>query len=752
VVTLQHELEKCWSWNQGQGTLVEAARRALLDHPEGTPELVARAEDRARRSSRALARFYDLGRNGQRAQFRRELAEFLREFRHLATKAEQRYQSGAAARLRATARYQNRAQGRPLSSIVRKPGEPAHRIQDQASCDRWVLVVDETGRIFKLEPQGPRPDARHLGRFVGILSPEDLPAGLPHRPDFHAVDEPSANVDRVVQDLLHAPVGIFGHTLFEVPPAAGERWSTGVLQLVDWVLRLLPLPATGSCRLRVLVEQRAEYQAGSEWSAAAAELLRQLAMSDPQRYGRVELSLEVVGKGAHPFMGYADAVAYTWGSPTPESQERLARSGLLGLCLHKGDVRELRRSWDLLQRGQGLDGRQWQVLLASPDLPTPGSIPALLAERLGEAAQQSPARWQRFVTATREHLDGKAVNLRALGTELAWLERWAPPAVSLPPRLRLAWAVVQLETANHHGQIEAAALQEIATLADQLFDEDPTLVCQAELDRAVLFTNRFEFREARQSLARWADHVPAVPGLRHWGRVLSSLGQHAAFLGEPAEAVRLFDAALAAFDRLSDVDVGSAERSQTANYRAIALLDDPAADPARRRAAVAELVDLAPEAIGALAVEASPARKYAHHLLLRYLVSAGSPAEREAYLAEQARWQEDVGHPWELILAYRALLLRERDPAAATRLLARAAAHCAGAEEGPTLAFISAALAVAAGCWDPAARPDEQELEWLLEQLPAAEAQIAVLRSFATSSPAAGPLEVLRAALPFNFR
>ena len=68
------------------------------------------------------------------------------------------------------------------------------------------------------------------------------------------------------------------------------------------------------------------------------------------------------------------------------------------------------------------------------------------------------------------------------------------------------------------------------------------------------------------------------------GRLLSSRGQHHAFLGRSSAAEADFAAALAVFGRLSDPVVVAQEQRQTATYRAIAALDNPALRVDERRA------------------------------------------------------------------------------------------------------------------------------------------------------------------------
>jgi tetratricopeptide (TPR) repeat protein len=312
--------------------------------------------------------------------------------------------------------------------------------------------------------------------------------------------------------------------------------------------------------------------------------------------------------------------------------------------------------------------------------------------------------------AVLEHQQGKAVDLRRLGAEVSWLREVRQEA-PLSPVLELAWLTAQLELSNHRGDTETALEARLEELSQRLVDEEPTLVCQADLNRAVRQTNAFRFAEAAKRLARWERSTPREPGLRHWGRLLSQRGQLAAFEGRAAEAIDLFTRALEAFGRLSDPAVRAGEVAQTSVYLATVTMDsDAPLEVVRQR--VEAVTSLTPEAIAALAADASPARKYAHHLLLRYLVSRGSEAERAAYLSRRDDWDSDFGHPWPLIVAYRAMLTWPTDAAAGRRLFERAVQGTEG--QGSTLQRIGDAIAAELVAWQDGAR----QMSRLQELLP----------------------------------
>jgi hypothetical protein len=717
----------------------EAAVAQVLAHPRGTAAAAEARLERGLRSASLLRDIYGLAaRHGREdARVAAALKAFRREYPYLDRRAEQEADRGGTARQRRQEADRRRAEGMRVSRV--RAGSVRHEVAAMTPSPAWQLLIDETGKRFSTEV---RDGAE--GRFVGLLVPQAV--SLPSLPrGFHAVDHDLDAHDRLVQSVVDAPVGVFGVGLSALPPGPGERWVEGVLTVVHWVLRLLPID--GPTRVEVFVEQRGDHKSGADWTALFAEVSRHLAEVDPTRYDRLRLEARVIDKTGHPLNGYVDALAFMWGSPTEASKARLRQSGLRG-CLFTGDPRPLRRAFDLLALGTALTGEQWAELVRHQDADEPFSPAGLMLARIGPAAAADVVAWRRHLDATRAHLESKAVRLGLLGRQVQWLVRWQPHGETLPPALRLAFAVARLERANHLGEVDGAVAVELAALGERLFEEEPALVCQADLDRAVLATNRFEFDEASRILAPWASRPPAVPGLRHWARVVSSLGQHAAFRGDFADAERRFAQALSAFARLSDVASAAAEARQTATYRAIVAIDRADLPDTERRRLVEVVVSLAPDDIAALAVSEEPGDKYPHHLLLRYLARHGRPAEIDAYLDARARWRRGIGHPWPLVEGYRALLLAPRDAVAGRPMMEAAAMHAL--EGGPTVRLIGATLGVIAQSWGSTPVVDDALLDELEAQMPAAAPRVERLRA-ALGAPVE-PLALLSEVLPFNFR
>jgi hypothetical protein len=630
------------------------------------------------------------------------------------------------------------------SRVVIKPG-PSHRLTDLMPSQKWRVFIDETGAF-----SGP---SGRLGRVAAVVLGERCSLKALAR-GWHSADRLDADLDAAMQALLSAQhVGVLGLTVQAADGALRDEWVATVLETLHWVLRLLPITAGQATHVAIQVEARGEYRSSAEWNVASHQMLRELHLRAPGRFENTRLEIEVLPKyrlhGLHP---WSDLVAHTWSARSEATRARLAASELRGACLVDGNATEVKRAWDEFDASGRLAGETWRAALAEPSARVPQSVLSGLLARLGAACRDDAALWGRYLEACAQHLDGKAVDLARLAREVAWLEGHRPAdAAPLPAPLDLAWTTARLEANNHAGEVDEADEARLERLASALYDEAPQLVCQADLDRAVRATHRFDFEEASRRLARWVGVAAAVPGLQWWGRVQSSFGQHAAFRGDFEEAELFFTEALGAFERLSDGAAGSLEATQTSAYRAIAAMDDPNADSDRVRDLVACLRPVDEASLEALGRDGAPASKYTHHVVLRWLVQHGRDDERRAYLRGRSKWAVGAGHPWFLIAAYRAILLQGAagSRAEVERQWRAATAGALADAHGPLVRFIGLVLAHAAAVAGSDTGVDLATTEASLRMaLPTAP------WGALDAARAAGcdALALLRSTLPFNFR
>ena len=641
-------------------------------------------------------------------------------------------------------------------------GHHPNSLRHQQPATQWDILIDETGSVFDDAADTLNPTDHTLGRVVALAVPQR--AKLPELPTgFHAADATDAQVDQALQAVLNAPVGIFGFSVRDTL-ATSTQWIGHIHQLVRWVLLQLPLRTDQPCRVRVLIEERSGWTQHESLRALSSILEDELRELHPERYRQLTLSLDFIAKTDHNINGYVDTIAYTWGSPGKASKERLKRSRLLGHCLLRPtDDALAERLYLALDRRRTLPTADWYALCAAiPDEPEGGLLHGF-ADQLGEQARDNPAFWHACLDEVRQRLRLKQFRLNELAAALGWLERWCPQGTHLPATQQLRLETARLATENHRGEINPQRFERCLQLSGQLIDEAPDEACEAVLRLAVTTANNFQFDILQDTVRDWLARPVAVPGLLNHAKLHSTLGQLLAFTAQPAAAVASFDAALAAFGRLSDPAQVRRESAQTGIYRVIAQLDDATLDPDERIAGVVDHLRVStgkpnPQAISrALACSGQQAR-FDHHLWLRTLVAHPQQmaAARSAYLDARAQWQAGEDHPWPLIDAYRAWLLHDagQDEEAAT-YFGNAIAGCEASSHGPTLQWMAEVLRVLAQALglpvdDAAPEPRLAELQPRLPYAPFA--ALAAFREQAATAPSPEAIVAgLNACLPFNF-
>lgn len=640
-----------------------------------------------------------------------------------------------------------------------------HRVWTLPPSDVWHLFIDETGAHFDATPSG--------GAIWGVLVADGLLSRMARPPeDFHAVEETGDDIDRVVADLLAHRVGLVGVEAAGFAPISdpSRRWLAGITDLLDWVLRLLPLASDGGLTtLHVTVEQRGPHADGEVWEALPTALLAQLSRYHPERADAIDLPPIRVSR-KHACGAWVDAIAHAWGGSGREARERRELLELNRFIIGAGGL-ELRRLFDHgLGRGT-LSIPTWRACLAVQDASRTQHVVHSLLERLATRAREAPDLWEQLLDATLAALHQGQLGLHQLGLEVAWLERARPDGSTLRPVARLAWSLARLAMQNRHGQLgDDATFETIAALSDRLVDEVPQLAALADLHVAVTHTNRFDFARAEATLAPWLARPEGIGGRAVHARIRSSLGQHAAFRRDFARSDAYFTEAIAGFSALSDPREAAQELSRTRLYRAVAAMDDPACSdenalerllealeaPTRDLADPTTVHHLASLAATNITTGSSPWRA---HVLLRFMAShRPRAASLRATLAPALVRLEPPdgrpGFPWPLIWLYRALILRRSGAeAAAIMRAARFAREGLTTGEGPTLAFIEwtvEAALLAPG--DRTAHRDAAEaMDELKAALPAISRPISQLRAWLLRA-GEDPQSLLEAVLPFNFR
>lgn len=629
-----------------------------------------------------------------------------------------------------------------------KAGQNPNSILNLKPSKKWVIVSDETGSQFGNDAFEGRKDG---GKYVFVLIPEG--ATLPElKSGWHAVDETLESIFSATDALYQSGAGIVGIPIAALYPTNRDLWLASAETLLDITLRLLPVDEETEIVLNI------EKRGGVYDSNIADRVMHRLSLVDPDKAKMIHLKVNFVSKCDCSFNGYADAVAYSWGCGK-DIKSLFAKYGWVGPCLIEGsakDVDVFHRCLELVNFHKMLSQDDWNVLVSSAKVSD--SLIGALSRAYGDEAQRDTKRWRIYLDYVLSHLDSKAIRISDLMPQIAWLKEYEPVDAEIPLRLRLLWLAVQLAASNHTGGIAFGSEQyvnEFKELSNRLRDEDAPLVCFAALHLAVELTDAYRFEDARSLLQEWEKEPVSIPGLRYHAQVLSSLGQHAAFLDENEKALEYFDRAMGEFSRLSSD--WQRDFDHTCAYAVIAAMD--CASPHFERLiakylyggewSVATMVDMAQQfaSVG----EDEPDSKYAHAILLRYLVTLSEDDPiRAAYVAKAVEWKWSTdGHPWELIAFYRAMLLPADAP---ERVEWLKKGYGLSLQGGPTLqviaSVIGAELLTSGGI-----SADEylDKVDEVSTKLPSVgEDRLAALRGQVdTPIPA---LELAKKVLPFNFR
>ena len=640
----------------------------------------------------------------------------------------------------------------------------------------WELYVDESGTGFYSGEDGV---------IAGVLN--DLSDPLPIQPSLHAMtdntNEKINAADRLVETLVkHRNAGVLALPIRAQAASAG--WATGVASLIDIVLRLLPLDASEKkVSLKVLVEIRGAYEKAEHFVFLKDACLFSLARTFPDRANKIDLHIEAMAKNC-PYNAYPDIVANACHTALTKAagykHDRLVAAQWEGTCFLNYEAGSIEKLFDDFRSGRQLDGKTWDLFISNER--SSHSIVSAMLARFGEEAQAVVEIWNAYLSWTIAHLESKAIDVWRLGRQIEWLGRYRPQSAQMPKRIQLLWKTAALAQRNHMGGVLSdAEYAGYRKLAAELYEEDAPLTCWATLHLAVAETNAFRFNQAKRIVEEylkmirsttWGADVPrwlkkpadilmsrmkmrsssaaAIPGLRYYGQLISSYGQHHAFLGDNDTAIGYFTEAIKTFRKLSDPSSSASEIKQTMAYLVIAMMDSKKVTDAEVRKALSEYLYGDPcEAARRLSRTPKDDRKYHHHVLLRYMFS-GRPADdiRSAYLENKPNWASADGHPWELIECYRAMLCDDKQ-----EQIDRFNTAMRLSDVGDvTLQVISLTMLGCLLALGGTTRADyNTRLDKTLKLVPdLGEKRVAVLR--AQPDVRLPPSDFIKAVLPFNFR
>lgn len=617
------------------------------------------------------------------------------------------------------------------------------------AADSWTLLIDESGSEF---------DSRQLSKksssiIAGVLFDDSQP--LPEiKPGLHVSTDFSKNslqrADQAISDMLKYPCGVLALSVNSLRFSSG--WLEAVAAFVDLVLRIIPVHKNKTTKLKVLIENRGIYSEDLDLIRIRDTCRYVLMQTLPERAKKIDFDFAIMAKN-HPHNSYPDIVANSCLARNPISKERLKQSDWKGSCFLDNSVKDLRTVLESFYLREEISAEVLQELLAQDNANRTNkhNLFKALLDSFGLEAQFNANIWQKYLNYTMQHLDSKAINISTLYRQVNWLALFQPANFELPAKLKLTWLTTKLAEANHRGIVSDKSEAEFEELSENLFEEDAPLVCWAALHRAVQLSNSFQFKEAEMLVEKWKSIPAAVPGLAYYGRMLSTFGQHQAFQDNLKEAEIFFRKAIRAFSRLSNKTDAAHDINQTQAYLLNVLMDMPDTPEEILEIEMSKYFAMPLQAAAKeLASDNSDAKKYQQHILLRFLANNPQNPAVKIYLQEQDNWQTAAGHPWQLIILYRALLLQD-DKQQCLALLKDSLQSVQASNPGLTLKFIETVITAIAFLYDSTYKNKVEELIKELEpKLTNISSNFEVLKDHLKNPMKAE--ELLKSTLPFNFR
>jgi hypothetical protein len=492
----------------------------------------------------------------------------------------------------------------------------------------------------------------------------------------------------------------------------GERAQARYSEIVLDALKLLlgwMLDGRGrTMRVRIFLEEHGGQRAGESMTEFYRGAFREASQFNPERFRGWNIETVAWQSKAFEHLAYGDLLA---GLIT-----RTGRNQIGGWSRYRELPGYLPLTPDLVRRVQLLDTfEETRDASCLFELASDLSGTWLLTALIDDVEQRIAHRpdLQQEVLKVLDHQyrskDRDIPRLNQLTQSLKPLLGSSVNATS--PRLQLLQHMVEIERANHQGDPEhvRVAAESYSAIRLTAIQTDPALACTQECILAVHYCDRFEFPTAENNL-RWLvgrAFFNECLDERTRGMVLSTLGQTLAMQRRYDEADALF---LQALHEFTSAPVPECDRrgecAQTGTYRAINAIDGRFSNAIRL---VEDVLGPLPEAASRLTRSTSVAASWQHYLLLRTLCflqdEAGTLKECcRGYLDGWRDWTYRQEHPWELVEAYRGLLLcRNRPDTSSVRQ--QSAEHFAQAvmlalhqSHGAVLGLIGRAIAVTAQC------------------------------------------------------
>ena len=547
-----------------------------------------------------------------------------------------------------TERYKNKKQHKcQLPLVALNNGIHPCAIRSLPLEDHYDVYIDETGQSFSALDKNT-PQGETLGKYVAIVIPRSVE--LKPLPQFHGSSETPARVDQALATLINKQVGILGFTASDIQAQTFMGWINGVIQLVRWVAYLLPSSASKRT-LNVMIEQRSGFTEAMSLDVLEAMIFDELRTLDKQ-FENLVIRLQFTGKD-NDYLTYADAVAFTWGSPSKDSKTRLKNSNLQRYCLFNASDNAIEKLYLMANTKLNLTPKEWYALITG--IPEIGeSWLTNYVDKVQVRVKKTPELWHQYLDHVRDLLAQKNYKTASVALALQFLSDSEPTSEQLSLALKLRLVSAQLSVKSHLGVLDKPLYDQAVELINTIKKEDAQLACEGALRLFSMSTNVLASYKLVDLISLWLSEPMLNFGKSNFAKLHSTMGQIHAFKGDNTQAVTHFEKAINLFGELSDKTQAEKEVMQTSCYLLTVLL----ADDNAKQTATKTLESLLLQSNKTMTTLALSLHfPYVHHTILKAITLRPEwfTSYQKEYLQAPEKWLMDDFYPWQWITLYRGL-------------------------------------------------------------------------------------------------
>ena len=367
---------------------------------------------------------------------------------------------------------------------------------------------------------------------------------------------------------------------------------------------------------------------------------------------------------------WAAAIARLWTDcrfGDSQAGQVMRECGLGSCCLYDAYELSTLDAWFHAFDNPGrVTGEEWVSLVAATIQTDENAFPAHVLLQVADAMAEDEERPRVFIQAAHEYVIGADADPERSQQLVRWLSRYDVPVDD--PALRIVQRMDQVMQGADAGSQESAALRGLVRVSDEWRDRLPSLVAYADVCRAQLAIDHYDWNGAAQAVEEGLSVVSAL-GLHRRAALMALRAHVEACRGRLQSAIETLEHARQELSPGAGTVAGSSGdiwMKRLSIWHIMAMMDQPQPSVSAVSALFEQVgMPLEPVAVGAIAREDAPELFELHFVTARWLAFHVPDELVRAYVSARSEWSTGAGLRWAILHWYRGWILAARHPRAA---------------------------------------------------------------------------------------